>query len=485
MVRWIFADQLGPHFADEEPLALIESRAVFRRRTFHRQKAHIVLSAMRHRAAESDAQYIRSDTYAEGLQQIGQPVSVIDPTSFASRAFVARHEGVQVLASRGFATSSEFFDDWARGRKRFVLEDWYRHVRSDMGILMNGDQPVGGVWNLDDQNRLPPPKGATKLDVQPAWTPTEDDIDNQVRADLDEWERAGDVRFIGDDGPRWFAVTRHEALAALRDFLDFRLADFGPYEDAMLADDPVLAHSMLSVPMNLGLLHPSEVVAAAVERYESGEVPLNSVEGFTRQILGWREYVWHLYWHFGPQYGQMNALGADRPLPPWFADLAGDSVNAVCLSNSLGLVRKRGWTHHIVRLMVLGNWALQQGYQPHQVTDWFTRAFVDGYDWVMAANVLGMALHADGGMVASKPYAAGGAYIHRMSNFCSSCSYRPNQRVGDAACPFTAGYWWFIDRNAEVLARNHRMGRALAGRKRLSDLDQLIVEAVARGDGAP
>jgi deoxyribodipyrimidine photolyase-related protein len=485
MVRWLFADQLGPHYADDEPIVLIESRSVFQRRTFHRQKAHLVLSGMRHRAAEAGGHYLRSQTYAEALSELAKPVTVINPTSFAARAFVAEHEGVEVLPSRGFATSAEFFSDWAQGRKRFVLEDWYRHVRKSKDILMDGDQPVGGVWNLDDQNRLPPPKGVTRLDVRPAWTPTEDEIDEGVRADLDAWERSGDVKFLGDDGPRWFAVTRAEALAALEDFLDFRLADFGPYEDAMLAADPVLAHSMLSVPMNLGLLDPMEVVAAAVQRYDAGEVPLNSVEGFTRQILGWREYVWHLYWHFGPEYGQMNALRAQRALPTWFAELDAESVQAACLSNSLDLVRKRGWTHHIVRLMVLGNWALQQGYQPGQVTDWFSRAFVDGYDWVMAANVMGMALHADGGMVASKPYAAGGAYINRMSNFCSGCAYRPSLRTGESACPFTAGYWWFLDRNADALAKNHRMGQALAGRKRLADLDQLVAEQSSRGDGAP
>ena len=263
------------------------------------------------------------------------------------------------------------------------------------------------------------------------------------------------------------------------------MTDFGPYEDAMLAGDPWMAHSVLSAPLNLGLLDPMEVVDRAEAAYRDGRAPLASVEGFIRQVIGWREYVWHLYWRLPESYRDLNALEAVTPIPEWFAELEADSVKAACLSDVLSTVNDRGWVHHIPRLMILGNYALQRGWDPVQVTDWFHRNFVDGYDWVMVLNVVGMSQYADGGLMSTKPYAAGGSYINRMSDYCRQCPYDPRKRVGDDACPFTAGYWAFLHRNRPLLSGNHRMSQALAGLDRLSDLNALMVQEATRGSSAP
>lgn len=509
--HWLFGDQLGPRFLDprhggpdaQAPVVMIEARSVLRRRRFHRAKAHLVLSAMRHRAAElgDRVSYIRAETYAEGLERAREQaeglapagarrtagLTVCHPTSRAALDFVSALDGVEVLPARGFLVGQGDFEEWAaRGSGRSLrLESFYRWVRAGHGLLMDGDEPAGGKWNLDHENREPPPRGSPTLDVRGPWEPSEDDIDAEVRHDLDRWERDGDVSFVGRDGPRRFPATRREALAALRHFVRHRLPDFGCYEDAMLAADPALSHSLLSAPLNLGLLDPAECVERAERAWRAGDAPLNSVEGFVRQIAGWREYVWQLYWHFGEDYRQRNALRHTAPLPGWFLDLDADAVTANCLSTVLAQVRDTGWTHHIPRLMVLGSRALQDGWDPAVVTDWFHRCFVDGYDWVMLPNVVGMSQYADGGLMTTKPYTSGGAYIHRMSDLCGPCAYRPAERTGDRACPYTAGYWAFLHRHRARLAANHRTARAVTGLDRLKDLAELLDAAARRGAAPP
>ncbi|WP_116449660.1 cryptochrome/photolyase family protein [Blastococcus litoris] len=493
--RWCFADQLGPHFLDgpDQPVLLIESRAVLARRRFHRQKAHLVLSALRHRAAElgDRAEFHQVGTYAEALDRVAGPVSVCAPTSWRSRDFVLARRDLQVLAARGFVTTQAEFAGWAegRGRRRLLMEDFYRDSRRRHDVLMNGAEPVGGRWNLDAENREPPPADG-RIGVPEPWWPEEDEIDAEVRADLDRWEADGDVSFVGDDGPRLFPVTRAEALHRLEDFLQHRLGAFGPHEDAMLTGDRWLAHSLLSPALNLGLLDPLAVVVAtersARDRAAAGDLlPLNSVEGFVRQVMGWRDYVWHMYWHLGRDFRHANALGAREPVPGWLAGLDDGAVDAACLSDVLGDLRRDGWVHHIPRLMVLGNYALQRGIDPSAMTDWFHESFVDGYEWVMVANVVGMSQHADGGALATKPYAAGGAYIDRMSDYCGGCRYDPRKRLGEDACPYTAGYWAFLDRTREQLAGNHRMRRPLQGLDRLRDLPAVVEQERLRGTGAP
>lgn len=475
--RWIFGHQLGPMFDDGGAVLLIEARAVFGRAPMHRAKALLYLSAIRHRAAElgDRVEFHQVERYAEVVQG-RDDLEVIDPTTYAARRMVRRH-GAHVLPSRGFITSEAEFAEFAAGRQRLLMEDYYRAMRTRTGILMEGpDAPAGGRWNFDRENRNPPPKGAATIGLPDPWWPDEDDIDREARRDLARWEAEGAIRLVGDDGPRRFAATAAEARAALDDFVSTRLNDFGPFEDAMLGGDWTMAHSLLSAPLNLGLLDPREAVDAVVAEYEAGRAPLSSVEGFVRQISGWREWMWHLYWHLGEDYQQHNRLAAHEPVPRVFQELDAEAIVAACLHEAVDGLRRHGWAHHIQRLMVIGNWALQRGYQPRELSDWFVRMFVDGTDWVMPPNVIGMSQHADGGIVATKPYAAGGAYINRMSDHCGGCRYDPKVRVGENACPYTAGYWAFLDRVEPVIRGNHRMSQSLAGLRGLADREAVVAQ---------
>ncbi len=483
---WLFADQLGPavyggEHAHREVL-LVEAQSALRKRRYHRQKLHLVLSALRH--AHDDladrATLLQADTYTDALEDFGRPVLVHEPTSHEAERFVhrLRERGMvaDVLPTPTFALPRNDFQRWAGERTRFRMEDFYRDQRRRFDVLMDGGDPVGGRWNYDSENRESPPKKQKTLGVPKPYQPREDDIDERVRRDLD---RMG-IDTIGSDGPRLFAVTPAEARRALTRFLERRLPLFGRYEDAMMGDDWAMSHSLLSVPMNLGVLHPLDVVEAAQRAYYEDEAPLPAVEGFIRQILGWREYMWHLYWHFGPEYLRNNEMQSHTPLPDWWADLDPDEVTAECLRQALTGVRDRGWTHHIQRLMVLGNHAIHRGYDPAELTEWFATAFVDGFRWVMPTNVIGMSQHADGGLLATKPYASGGAYINKMSDHCGDCAYDPKKRLGDDACPFTAGYWAFVHRNRDMLAKNNRTQRAVSSMDRLSDLDAVLEQEAAR-----
>ncbi len=518
--RWLFADQLGPHFLDGGPgdppgqgAVLVESADVFRRRRYHRRKAHLVLSALRHRAAElgERATLVRAGSYREGLVSAGvtrqAPVTVVEPTTWGARRLVRRlqHEGLvsEVLPSRGFAVSEADFATWADARKpgkRLLMEDFYREVRRHHHLLLDaGGDPLGGSWNYDGDNREAPPKkverlaqsGGAAAGIPDRWWPTEDEVDAGVRRDLDDLAAdsehpLGPARFVGEDGPREFAVTAAEAVAALEHFLDHRLEAFGAYEDAMLAGDHWMAHSALSPAMNLGLLDPVDVARRAEKAHRERGLRLASVEGYVRQVVGWRDYVWHLYWYLGEDYRERNALGHHGDLPGWWRDLDADGeVGARCLSDVLGGVRTHGWVHHIPRLMVLGNYALQRGWSPQQLTAWMHEVFVDGYDWVMVANVVGMSQHADGGVLATKPYWSGGAYIDKMSDYCKPCRYDPKKRTGPDACPFTAGYWAFTARHTELLAANQRTARTVAGLRRLADADEVVAQEADRGSAAP
>ncbi|MGN6446950.1 cryptochrome/photolyase family protein [Amnibacterium sp.] len=482
MQRILFGEQLGPVFDDgDEPVLLVESLAAFRARPTHRQKAHLYLSALRHRAQElgDRVELVRAPTFREALR--GRDLVAVDPPSFAARRLV-RELGATILPSRGFVTSEEDFASWVRGRdeRGLVMDTFYRWVRQREGILMTkAGKPVGGRFSYDADNRQPPPK-RERLELPEPWWPREDDIDRQVRDDLDRWEQDGTVRFIGADGPRRFAVTHREGRRALQHFVRHRLPSFGPVEDATLAADWTMAHSLLSVPMNLGVLDPREVVDAALAAYADGAAPLNSVEGFVRQIVGWRDWMWHLHWHLGERYVHRNALQARRRVPDAIWELDAAAIEANCLSSVVAGVHEHGWAHHIQRLMVLGNFALEHGWSPAETTAWFTGAFVDGTSWVMPTNVVGMSLHADGGVVATKPYASGGAYIDRMTDYCGGCRFDPKVRVGEDACPFTAGYWAFLHRHRERFAGNPRMAQPLAGLGRLKDLDAVLEQEAHR-----
>ncbi|WP_286275827.1 cryptochrome/photolyase family protein [Mycobacterium antarcticum] len=471
----------GGEHAHREVL-LVEATSALRKRRYHRQKLHLVLSALRH--ADQDlgdrTTLLQADTYTDALERFGRPVLVHQPTSFAAERFVNRlqEQGLvaDVLPTPMFALPRKDFEHWAGNRQRFRMEDFYRDQRRRFNVLMDGSEPVGNRWNYDEDNREPPPKKQKTLGLPKPYQPREDEIDAQVRRDLDGM----DLDTVGVDGPRLFAVTPDEAQRALKRFVEQRLPDFGRYEDAIMGEDWAMSHSLLSVPLNLGVLHPLDAVEAAEQAYRREEAPLAAVEGFIRQILGWREYMWHLYWHFGPEYTDNNALGATTELPQWWTDLDADAVTAECLRHALMGVRDRGWSHHIQRLMVLGNHALQRGYKPDDLTEWFATAYVDGFRWVMPTNVIGMSQHADGGRLATKPYASGGAYINKMSDHCGDCAYDPKKRLGDDACPFTAGYWNFVHHNRDMLAKNNRTQRVVANMDRLTDLDAVLEQEADR-----
>jgi deoxyribodipyrimidine photolyase-related protein len=479
---WVFGDQLDRSrgaLAGRVPgdcrVLVVESDTLIMSRRWHRQRLHLVLSAMAHFVAELreegfEVDHRRASSLEQGLRdhlaEFGpRRVIAMQPTSWAARAVLERL-GVELVRNDQFLCHFDDFAKWARGRKRLTMEDFYRWQRQRLHVLIDdgidGDEPVGGRWNLDHDNREPPPRDGR------AWPPiTRFELDVLDRAVLD---RLPTTTFGADPDGTW-PVTRAQALTRLHEFVDHGLARFGPHEDAMLNGEWKMAHSVLSSSMNIGLLHPAEVVEIVEAAYRSGSAPLNSVEGFIRQVIGWREYVWGVYWMWMPDYAEHNALGATRPLPPAFTSEAATEMR--CLASVIGHVHDHGYAHHIERLMVLGNLALTAGVDRAALTAWMRSSFVDGAEWVMVPNVVGMALYADGGMMATKPYASGGAYINKMSDSCRSCRFDPRQRTGPDACPYTTLYWDFLARNAETLAANHRMARPLAAMRALNDLPEV------------
>ncbi len=476
---WVLGDQLNRRIgalADRTPddcrVLLVESSRKLASKRWHRQRLHLVVSAMHHFAAELEAEGFEVDhrqapTLAAGVgahcDEYGvDHVIAMEPMSWDGRDLLDRL-GVETVANDQFLCSYHDFAEWAESRTNLRMEDFYRWQRTRLDVFMDGDEPEGGRWNYDADNRERPPKDGR------AWPPITlfppDHIDRRVA------DRLAGLSTWGAEPDGTWPVTGAQARTRLDEFIAHGLAPFGAHEDAMLGAEWKLAHSTLSSSLNLGLLHPAEVVAAAEAAYRSGDIPINSAEGFIRQVLGWREYVWGLYWLWMPDYRDENALAAERPVPPVFRGEA--ETDMACVASVMGHVHDRGFAHHIERLMVLGNLALTAGVDPQAMTEWMWASFVDGAEWVMVPNVVGMALHADGGRMATKPYASGGAYLNKMSDHCRGCRFDPGKRVGDSACPFTTLYWDFLARNAETFAGNHRMSRALGGMRRLNDLDDV------------
>ena len=478
----MLGDQLsmdhGP-LRDRDPTStrvlLVESMAKVEAKRWHRQRLHLVLASMRKfadelRNAGFDVDYRQASTLRQGLADhrarfSPSAVTAMAPMSWDGEAMLGS-AGVEVVPNVQFLCDRESFASWADQRKSFKMEDFYRWRRTETGVLMDSDQPAGGRWNFDHDNREPPPKdGRGWPRIQPFEL---DATDRAVIAEMpgDCW---------GDEPHGLWPTTRSQALLRLDEFISQALPVFGPHEDAMLKGEWKLAHSVLASSLNLGLLHPAEVVDAAELAYRRGRVPIASAEGFIRQVMGWREYVWGLYWHWMPDYRDVNSLDATRSLPPAFT--GGADTEMACVRQTLENLSTNGWTHHIERLMILGNLFLITGVRPQEVVDWMWASFVDGAEWVMLPNVLGMALHADGGRMATKPYAAGGAYINRMSDHCKGCRFDPKRRTGDDACPYTTLYWDFLARNEGRLRSNHRLGNQLGGMRKLKDLDETRARA--------
>lgn len=473
---WILGDQLrrdtgalAPYKAGEVRVLLVESAAKLHG---HRQRLHFVIASMRRFAEELKSEgfkvdYRKAPTMQKGFDEHCQQhkpdeVIAMSPMSYDGLRLLQRNN-VTIVPNDQFLCSAEEFAQWA-GEKKFKMEDFYRWQRRRLSILMDGKEPAGGRWNFDADNREPPPKDGRRW---PAPIVDKlDRIDARVIADVGGYGKAPEGLW---------STTRKGALARLRQFVDEVLPLFGPHEDAMLKSEWKLAHSALSPYLNIGLLSPAEVVAAVEEAYRAGNVPIASAEGFIRQVIGWREYVWGLYWLWMPDYRNFNELQADQPLPPSFTGAATDMA---CIRHVVDGVNERAWVHHIERLMILGNFTLTYGAIPQQVVKWMWHSFIDGAEWVMLPNVIGMALYADGGRMATKPYASSGSYINRMSDYCGDCRFNFKERIGENACPFTTLYWDFLARNEESLKSNHRLGNQMGSMRKMQNLDLVRERAV-------
>ncbi len=354
---------------------------------------------------------------------------------------------IEIREDTRFLCSVTRFNKWSDGKKSLRMEYFYREMRRGHNILMRGDEPEGGHWNYDAENRAKLPD-TVKFPDHPIFAP--DEITRQC-VDL---VAAKFSTHFGDLEPFTMPVTRADALIALDAFIEDRLPLFGKYQDAMKQCEPKLFHSMISALLNCGLLNPQEIIKKAELAYHSGHAPLNSVEGFIRQILGWREYVRGLYWMKMPEYAKTNALSATRPLPDFYWS---GKTDMNCMHQVIEETRQNAHAHHIQRLMITGNFALLAGINPPEIEAWYLSVYADAYDWVELPNTHGMVMFADGGFLASKPYAASGAYIDRMSDYCGSCRYSVAKKSGTDACPFNYLYWNFLIEHRNILSRNQRM----------------------------
>jgi deoxyribodipyrimidine photolyase-related protein len=486
---WVWGDQLNrdlAHLRGSDPadtrVLLVVSQAKLTERRWHRQKLHLVVSAMRHFAAELEAAgyevdlrrapSMRAGFAAHVAEHAPDQVRAMEPASLpGSRLLTSladEHDHLEVVDNDHFLCHWRDFDAWADARRQLKLEDFYRWRRKASGYLMDGDDPAGGRWNHDHANREPPTDDLADRAPLPV-TSRLDELDRDTLGWLPD-----QVWGAAPDGV--WATTRRRALARLRHFVEEALPAFGDHQDAMVAGAWSLNHSLLSHALNLGLLHPGEVCDAVEEAYRAGGVPVNAAEGYLRQVLGWREYVWGVYRRWMPDYARANHLRADLDVPPAFTGEAGTDM--ACVADTVRSVHDHAYAHHIQRLMILANLATSAGIHPRKLTDWMHASFVDGYDWVMVPNVLGMGTYADGGRMSTKPYVSGGAYIDRMSDHCGGCRYDRTKRVGDDACPFTTLYWDFLDRHRDTLRGNHRLGRPYQTLDRLSDLPAVRERAV-------
>lgn len=501
---WILGDQLWssqaalknhPNVRDI-PIIFIESLEHIKERPYHKQKLVLIWSAMRHFAEELKASdysitYKIAEDFQTPLQnwvkenQITE-LQVMEPND---RPFVQVIKNLDLpckitfVANNHFLWSREEFKKWAQGRKRLLMEDFYREGRRKFDILMENGKPIGGQWNYDKDNRQPP-KG--KLNTSPAKWFEPDKMTLEVIGKVNnleiptyglvieengEWGTGNKGGVDEDLNPKakfCWGVNREQALQVLDWFIHNRLGDFGPYQDAMVTGEETMWHSMISPYINIGLLHPLEIIQAAEKAYHEKKLPLNSVEGFVRQVLGWREYMQGIYHFVSANYPDKNYFNHTQPLPEFFWT---SETKMNCLRQVLTQLQRTGYAHHIQRLMVLSNFALIAGILPQEVEDWFHATFIDAYDWVMQTNVIGMGLFADGGVLASKPYAASANYINKMSDYCKGCIYNPKEKIGEKACPFNYFYWDFLHRHRDKLETHLRMSFILKNLDKMSEKD--------------
>ena len=470
----------------------------------HKQKRVLRLSAMRHFAMELEdrgftVEYVRLDDpensgslegeIARAIARLSpERVRLVEPSAWQMQQTVKHWQAtwdipVEVVEDRRFLCSRSEFADWAAGRKKPTLEHFYRFMRRKTGWLMEDGRPAGNRWNFDGENRKPLPKD---LEIpKPASFPP-DPITRDVMRLVDH---QFPHHFGSVEGFSW-PVTRDDALQALRHFLDHALVDFGAYQDAMKRGDNALFHSRLSPALNIGLVDPEEVCVHVLRRHHEGKAPLASVEGFLRQILGWREYLRGIYQTGMPEYASTNALAASRPLPDFFWD---GKTDMACIQHVIRTTWEKAYAHHIQRLMITGNFALLAGISPAEVEAWYLAVYADAFEWVELPNTHGMALFADGGYLATKPYAASAAYIRRMSDYCTECHFAHKARTGERACPFNFLYWNFLERNRARLSTNPRMSLSYRNLDRISEAERkdmassarLFLESLSSGAGLP
>ena len=462
----------------------------------HKQKIVLVLSAMRHFADELRKEGVTVDyvklwepgntnTFTGELgramaRHLPDCVVLTEPSEWRVEEMVKGWQAelntpVHMRVDNRFIATRDRFSVWAGDKKQYRMEFFYREMRRETNLLMDGDKPEGGEWNYDSENRKSLP-ASVKLPTRRRFEP------DAITRDVMGMVATKFPAHFGTLDHFGWPVTRAEALEALDNFVKIGLPHFGDYQDAMKTGETFLFHSLIAPALNIGLLTALEVCERAEAAYRNGRAPLNATEGFIRQILGWREYVRGLYWLKMPGYGKTNALSAMRALPAlyWTAD-----TPMHCLSEVVKSTRDYAYSHHIQRLMITGNFALLAGFSPAEVEEWYLAVYADAFDWVELPNTHGMALFADGGIMASKPYAASGAYIDRMSNFCGSCFYDVKQKTGPKACPFNYLYWAFLIRNEDALKGNVRMAMPYRNLSKWSDAEkQLRVdEAEAFLDG--
>ena len=467
----------------------------------HRRKIAYILSAMRHhaealRAAGWTVDYVKlddPDNTGSFTGEIARAVGRHDPARIVItesgehrvQAMLDAWETlfgipVEIRADKRFIATHSEFSAWADERKQLRMEFFYREMRRETGLLMDGRDPVGGQWNYDKDNRKPAGRDLL-MPKLPHFAP------DTITRDVLELVTARFVGHVGSLDDFGIAVTRADALATQAHFLAHVLPRFGDFQDAMLSGEPYLYHAHLSFYLNAGLLDPLELCHAVEAEYRAGRVPLNAAEGFIRQIIGWREYVRGIYWWTGPEYGTRNYFNAKRPLPAFYWT---NETDMHCMSQAIGQTLDLAYAHHIQRLMVTGNYALLIGADPDDVDRWYLEVYADAYEWVEQPNTRGMILFADGGMLGSKPYAASGAYINRMSDYCGKCRYDVKQRIGPDACPFNALYWDFLARNRDKLGNNNRLGPVYRNWDRMASETQAALrgaaaDTLARLDAAP
>jgi deoxyribodipyrimidine photolyase-related protein len=494
MTLWLLGNQLSRDaapLASEDSVLLIEADEFGERLPYHSYKLTLVFSAMRHfrddlREAGYDVTYVQAETFREGLEQYysaapDDDLVLMRPAAHRGgerlQALVESVGGQLTLVENDlFVTTPDEWEAWADGRgDSYRQEHWYRHVRRETGVLMEDGDPVGGEWNYDDHNRETPPD-----DWSPPPTPTfePDEITREVHDFVTE--RYDHLWGNHDLDEFCWPVTRTEALQALEQFVTVRLPAFGPYQDAMVDGEWALSHSLLSPAINLGLLDPLEVVERVTDAYEErgvaagapaeevhreGTLPLNSVEGFVRQLIGWREFMRHVYREAMPELSATNQLDATRELPELYYT---GETDMHCMSEAVGHVWDRGYAHHIERLMLLSNFATLYGADPHELDEWFRFGFVDAYDWVTTPNTVGMGSFATD-LLSSKPYTSSANYVDKMSDHCASCPYYHTKTTGERACPFNSLYWDFLKENEETLRNTGRMGLMYSHVDRKSD----------------